>query len=110
MDCDKQHCEAHFHVMELISKLEGVSDKLVEGQSDIKQSIVKLTENLLEMQRANNRFEKRCEEQDRINNQHEEKIRKNSDFVNKAIGVVGSISVLAMLGSLVLGAIQLFLR
>lgn len=108
--CDNEHCEAHVFTMDLISKLEGVTEKLMDGQHDIKENIIRLTENLLELQRTNQRYDKMCEEVKAKDKEQDDQIKHNSAFVNKAIGVVGAISLIAVMASGITAVLTFFLR
>ena len=103
-------CSVHESTMELISKVDERTIQLMSGQMDIKENLIRLSENLLELQRLNVRFDHMTEELKVKDEKQDEKIEKNSSFVNKAIGVVGAISIIAALGTVVMSILTFFLK
>ena len=103
-------CEVHESTMALINKIDERTLALLSGQMDIKENLIRLTENLFEMQRLNKRFDHVVEELKIKDEKQDEKIDKNSGFVNKAIGVVGAISLIAAIGTVVMSILTFFLK
>lgn len=108
--CQAEKCQAHDYMMELIKELRGMSDVLMTGQNDIKANVIKLSENLLEMRRVNERMDLIVKELKETDAKAEAKILKNSDFVNKAVGVIGAISIVAVLASAITGIVTLIIN
>jgi len=103
-------CAVHETTMDLINKVDERTIQLMSGQMDIKENLIRLSENLLELQRLNTRFDHMTEELKIKDERQDEKIEKNSSFVNKAIGVVGAISIIAALGTVVMSILTFFLK
>ena len=103
-------CAVHETTMDLINKVDERTIQLMSGQMDIKENLIRLSENLLELQRLNARFDHMTEELKIKDERQDEKIEKNSSFVNKAIGVVGAISIIAALGTVVMSILTFFLK
>jgi hypothetical protein len=99
--CGGSECEAHIFVIDLVKELQISYARLTEGQMDIKENLIRLTENLLETQRSTARFELLVAELKTRDKEQDVKIESNRDFMNKAIGVVGSVSFLATIVSAV---------
>lgn len=92
-------CEVHENTMALIAKLDNFQVKLMEGQMEIKENLIRLTENILEMKRLNQRFDDMARELKVKDEKQDKEIHQNSAFVNKALGVVGSISIIAVIAT-----------
>jgi len=103
-------CAVHETTMDLINKVDERTIQLMSGQMDIKENLIRLSENLLELQRLNARFDHMTEELKIKDERQDEKIERNSSFVNKAIGVVGAISIIAALGTVVMSILTFFLK
>ena len=106
--CDT--CAVHDTTMDLINRVDERTLQLMAGQMDIKENLIRLSENLLELQRLNTRFDHMTEELKIKDERQDEKIERNSSFVNKAIGVVGAISIIAALGTVVMSILTFFLK
>ena len=108
--CNSEECQAHTYVMDLIVRLDETQEKLMDGQADIKGNLVKLTENLFEIQRLNTRFDQMMGELKEKDASQDIKIDQNSAFVNKAIGVVGAISLIAVCSSAVTAVLSFLFK
>lgn len=100
--CNHEECQAHQYVMGLIADLKEDKTKMEAAQKLLTENVIKMTENLLELQRYSLRNDEMLKELKEFNGKQDSKIDKNSAFMYKAIGVVGSFSMIIALIPLVL--------
>lgn len=79
---------------ENMKELKAVVASLVLGQQTLTITVTKLTENLGELQRMNLSLEKLVADQSKKILATEEDLSKQRDFMNKAIGVIGTLTLL----------------
>lgn len=88
----KDHCVDHNHLMELAMDLKVHKEESAENLHDLKINVVRLTENLTGVQEI-------LKEMKEYNKGQDSEIQDNTKFVYKAIGVVGSLSVIAIMST-----------
>lgn len=103
-------CSVHESTMELIMTVDRRTLDILSGQMDIKENLIRLSENFLELQHLNQRFDHMIEELKIKDEKQNDKIESNSSFVNKAVGVVGAISIIAALSTVVMMVLTFFLK
>jgi hypothetical protein len=94
-NCKSEDCEAHRFVMELIQDIKDSSSRRDDSYHDLKENVIVLTQNVMEMQRMSARFDRLLEELKEQDSEQDKKIDKNRDFVIKAGAVVGAITFVA---------------
>ncbi len=94
METTPHTCPEHLFMSENLKELKAVTASLVLGQQTLTITITKLTENLGELQRMNLSLEKFIAEQSQRISATEEDLIKQRDFMNKAIGVIGTLTLL----------------
>ena len=103
MDCIPTSCEAHLYMSEGVKEIKTMSSELSRGQQALENSMIKLTENFSEMQRLSLKLEAVVISQDIKNAAQDEVIGKQRDFMNKAMGVLGVLTMLVPILSALLG-------
>lgn len=88
-------CEAHIYMVETIKELKGLTNKLLEDQHGSRETLIKLSENLLELQRFNISVVETLKELKEYNIIQDNKTNKNSEFVIKATSVLGFLVVVS---------------
>lgn len=86
-------CEAHRFVMSYVEDLRKVTESLSDHQREHKETIVKLTENLLELQRFNIHVLEALKELKDYNVVQDGKTNKNEKFAIKISAVIGFLVV-----------------
>lgn len=107
--CNVRECQAHAHVMSLITETREANKNLEKGIHDLKEAIIMLTHNQEELRRLNARWDIMFNKLEAKNLSQDTEIMKNTMFVNKAMGVVGAISFLAFIVSAVSAIFVYFL-
>ena len=95
VDCN----EAHEYVLKALAEIKEENKALKEKQDYLRSTIIRLTENLLEIQRTEKKLDELMAVQGR-------KLDDHSQFIFKAIGVVGSVSFIALLAPIVMWLID----
>ena len=98
----KNHCADHSHLVELTMDLKVHKEESAENLHDLKLNVVRLTENLTGVQEI-------LKEMKVYNKGQDSEIKDNTKFVYKAIGVVGSISVIAAMATPFLWVLRHFI-
>lgn len=81
-ECNPSSCSVHEYVISAMERFEKMSEKLADGQQQLQLNVVKLTENLDNVERAHERIDKQDE---RLSN-----IEKN---MYKTMGVLGFLAI-----------------
>lgn len=92
-------CEGHTYLAKAMAEIKADHEKLTDKQDYLRSTIIKLSENLLEIQRTERKLDEIIKEQNRRLDEH-------SKFIYKAIGVVGSVSFIALLSPIVMWIID----
>lgn len=94
MDHVSHTCPEHLFMSENLKDLKSIISTIVLGQQNLSISVAKLTENLGELQRLNMSLSKLIKDQaDRVDYM-EGVLNRQRDFMNKAIGVIGTLTLL----------------
>ena len=86
-DCVK-NCEAHLFMVETVKEIKTMNLELMRSQQVLENSIIKLTENLNELQRMNSRIDNIMLKQEEKEEAQDLEISNHRDFMNKAIGAL----------------------
>jgi len=86
-DCVK-NCEAHLFMVETVREIKSMNSELMRSQQVLENSIIKLTENLNELQRMNSRIDNIMEKQEEKEEAQDLEISNHRDFMNKAMGAL----------------------
>ena len=103
-------CQAHKYVMSLIDETKVMAKELHRGQEEISKAIIMLTENQKELRRMSERWDYVIKELKDKDAKQDTEITRNSDFVNKAVGVIGSISLVAVVASAVTAIVSFLFK
>ena len=94
-------CEAHTFMIETIREIKTMNFELMKSQRSLEHSVVKLTENLNELNRMNVRIDSILEKQELREAAQDNVIASQRDFMNKALGVIAivvlAVPILAMI-------------
>jgi hypothetical protein len=81
-----------------LKDMRNMTSELSRGQKAIESSLIKLTENLHEMQRMDQRIDMRLESiitnQKAKDDEQDKEIRDQRAYINKALGVLGTLTFL----------------
>lgn len=94
-------CEAHRFVMELIAELKDGATRRDEQYHDLRENVIILTQNMMEVQRVSTRMDTLLEELKKYDEKQDTKIDENSKFTIKAGAVIAAIAFLAALTPLI---------
>lgn len=97
------HCLDHNYMLETAMDLKVHKDECAENLQDLKNNVVRLTENLHGVQEI-------LKEMKDYNNRQDEEIKDNTKFVYKAIGVIGSMSVFAAMATPIIWVVRQLLE
>lgn len=101
--CKSEDCDAHIYMDETLRELKHMSQRLVESQQALERTSVKLTENLEELQRTNQRIDSYILTQQNKNTEFEKKLAEQAAFMNKAVGVLSTLTFTLPIGLFLLG-------
>lgn len=87
--CGSNDCAAHVFMVGALDELKDMNRELKSGQDDLKATVIKLTENLSEMRRTNDKMDLIFAELRAKDIAQDEEIRKNKSFVDKATAIYG---------------------
>lgn len=87
-DCTSKDCEAHLFMVETVKEIKAMNLELMRSQQALENSVIKLSENLQELQRMNARIDAIMLKQEAKEKSQDEEISKQRDFMNKALGIV----------------------
>lgn len=82
-------CEAHIYMVETIKELKGLTNKLLADQHGSRETLIRLSENLLELQRFNVSVIETLKELRDYNVLQDNKTNRNSEFVVRISSVLG---------------------
>ena len=94
MECHPKSCEAHIYMAEVMKEMKLLTVELCKNYQSLENSIVKLTENFNELSRINKRLEDVIATQYKRDAEQDAALQKQRDFINKVIGVLGTITLL----------------
>ena len=103
--CRSEDCEAHMYMVETMRELKDMDRRLLDNQQALERASIKLTENFLELQRTNTRLDQLFTEQKEKDDQQDKLIADQGAFMNKAIGVLSTLTFLVPICLFVLGLI-----
>ena len=86
-------CEAHRFMTETIREIKTMTSRVVESHQALEKTVVKLTENLDEVRRTNERLDKLIADQKETERLQNEAIDKNKAFTDKALGAIGLLAI-----------------
>lgn len=104
--CSFPKCEMHDFVINTVDHMKEMQETAMSSNNSQGLLLVKLTENLLELQRNNERLQKLFEKMQSENEKRDKKIDDNSKFIYKAIGVLGSLTFISILAPFVIWIIK----
>jgi len=87
-DCTSKDCEAHLFMVETVKEIKSMNLELMRSQQVLENSIIKLTENLNELHRMNQRIDTIMEKQDIKEAAQDLEIANQKAFMNKALGAI----------------------
>lgn len=106
-ECSFPKCEMHDFVMKTVDHMKEMQETSLHSVHAQNVLVAKLTENLLELQRNNEKLQKVVEEIKEDNRRRDLRIEANSKFIYKAVGVIGSISFIAAMSPLIFAVIKI---
>lgn len=106
ISCGLNECVAHRYVMQLIEDTKELTKELARGQADLREVIAHLVESQGELRRVGDRLDYVIRELKEENLRRDAEIMKNRAFVDKAVGVIGSLSIISAVGSAILGLLH----
>ena len=94
IDCTPQTCQYHVLTESVIADLKQAVEKLMEGQDQMKETVIHLTEAFKAMERIDARMEK-LEDLQRVKDQIQDaKLDEVKGFMYKAMGALAAIGAL----------------
>ncbi len=87
-DCTSKDCEAHLFMVETVKEIKAMNLELMRSQQALENSVIKLAENLQELQRMNARIDAIMAKQEIKERFQDEEIARHRDFMNKALGIL----------------------
>lgn len=105
-ECSFPKCEMHDFVMKTVDHMKDMQEVSINANHAQETLVVKLTENLLELQRNNERLQKLFESLQEENKARDKRIEDNSKFIHKAVGVLGGLTFIALLAPLAIWIIK----
>lgn len=103
--CSSNDCEAHLFMIELVRELKQINEKITEKQQNLDKAIVKITENINELTRTNERLDQIIEFQKLKDKEQDRAIEEHMAFVNKALGALTTLTCFLPIGLFLLGII-----
>ena len=94
LECSPQTCQYHVLTESVIGDLKKAVEKLMEGQDQMRETVIHLTEAFKAMERINHRMEQMEDLQRDKDKEQDGKIDELKAFMYKSMGVIASIGVL----------------
>lgn len=102
--CSPDTCQYHKLTESVITDLKGAVEKLLEGQDQMKETVIKLTENMKSFERIDERIVRLEELQRERDKEQDIKIQELRAFMYKMAGALTVIGVVAgLIGKIVIG-------
>lgn len=106
----KNHCIDHKHQVEISMDLKAHKEECAENLHDLKNNVIRLTENLDSVKENLKGVKEILAELKAYNIVQDKEIKENSKFVYKAVGVIGSLSVIAAMATPILWLLKQMLE
>ena len=102
-DCGSDNCDVHLFMIETVKELKAGYLALLRSHSDLKEVVVKLTENMGETRRIYQRLDKILEDAKEREENQDEKIEESKKYIDRAIGgiIIANVILVPIVTSLV---------
>jgi len=93
--CNPTTCQYHYLTEHVVSDLKVAVEKLLEGQIQMKETVIQLSENMKAFERIEQRLEKLEDWQIQRDKEQDQKIQELRAFMYKAMGAISAVGVIA---------------
>lgn len=100
--CNPSTCQYHYLTENVIADLKSAVEKVIEGQGQMRETVIALTENMKSFERVDNRLEKLETLQRERDKEQDLKIQEIRAFMYKAMGAIAVLGVVAGFASKVI--------
>ena len=107
-DCGSDNCDVHLFMIETVKELKAGYLALLQSHSDLKEVVVKLTENMGETRRIYQRLDKILEDAKEREENQDKKIEENKKYIDRAIGgiIIANVILVPIVTSLIVHFIE----